>query len=554
MASSTEPSPSTPSALEEWTSSLGDLIIPTATIKPATDKLDSSKGSYSQDSSIITINGAKCVSKTIQTFLFARNEFRKQFVDDCLELSKIRHPNIVQLLGVQLQDDGTPPNLIFEHFPLNLQNCLEHYPSVPKHDKRCILYDVSKGLHYLHSKVLPIIHGALNARNVLLTASLQAKISDPIRFGAQASCDSVSQPPEKTAIISSDIFCYGDLIIHVLLQKPPSQLESEKPSESDELSEVQRRDKYLSTLGDGNSALKDIAIKCLDNNPLVRPTSTALVQDIEKLIEQSDFENVLDMHHALEKLTLSKDTIDSLNRTLQGKEVEIEALKQQMEPLRNDLTAKDECLQAQILEVDSYKQALQGKEGRIRAHESGSRAKEALIKAKDREIAAKKQDVVAKESLLRACQKRIDALEHQVLSLRKGVDIPLSPSVQDPIKFNSRSVTSGSPKQLNPPEVVKASQEVVYRKNKGRVGKNVGIFSDGYAYQDASLRRAQSMSAKDYDPVLANILARQHQRIEESEEEKKDKPNPPPVRPKRPRASSLTSSELKHIMHRSSDS
>ncbi len=560
MASSTEPAPSPPSALEEWKSSLGHLLIPTTAIKPATDKLDSSKGSYSQDSSIITISGAKCVSKTIHTFLFAKNEFRKQFIDGCLELSKIRHPNSVQLLGVQLQDDGTPPALIFEYFPLNLQSCLECYPSVPKHDKSCILYDVSKGLHYLHSRPLPIIHGSLNARNVLLTVSLQAKISDPIHFGAQV-CDSACQPPEKTATISSDVFSYGDLIIHVLLQKPPSQLESKNSeNENDDSSEVQRREKYISALGDSNQTLKEIAIKCLDNNPILRPTSASLVRNIEKLIEQPDFDNVLDMYHALEKLTLSKETIDSLTRTLQGKEVEIEALKQQMEPLRNDLTAKDECLQAQILEVDSYKQALQGKEARIRAHESGNRAKEALIKAKDREIAAKKQDVAAKESLLRSCQKRIGSLEHQVLSMRKGVDVPLSPSVSttDPIPFSIRSVSGSSPKQLNPPEVVKAdTQQVMFRKNKGRVGRNVGIFSDGFAYQDAVLRRANSMSAKDYDPVLANILARQHQRIEESEvipEEKKEKSVPPPVRPKRPRASSLTSSELQHIMYRSSDS
>lgn len=560
MASSTEPPPSTPNALEEWTSCLSDLIIPNAAIKPTTDKLDRNKGSYSQESSVILINGAKYVSKTIQASLLEKDAFCKQFVDDCLELSKMRHPNTVQLFGVQLQNDETPPRLIFEHFPLSLQGCLECYPSVPKNSKSCILYDVSKGLQYLHSKPVPMIHGALIARNILLTASLQAKISDPIHFGAQPSCDSAFQPPEETATISSDVFCYGDLIIHVLLQKPLSQLEP-KNNENEKLSEVKRREKYLTALGDGNSTLKEIAIKCLDDNPLLRPTSTSLVRDVEKLTEQPEYENILDMYHALEKLTLSKETIESLNRTLQGKEVEIEALKQQMEPLKNDLSAKDECLQAQILEVDSYKQALQGKEARIRAHESGNRAKEALIKAKDREIAAKKQDVVAKEARIRACQKRIESLEHQVLFLRKGLDIPLSPSVQEPIPipFSSRSV-SNSPKQVNPPEIVKAdTQEVVFRKNKGRVGKNVGIFSDGYAYEDASLRRAKSMSAKDYDPVLANILARQHKRIEESEnipEEKdaKEKSEPPPVRPKRPRASSLTSSELQNIMYRSNDS
>ena len=567
---STAADPSTLTATEEWVNSLGDLVIPSSSLTETTEKLGS--GSYSQSSVVVQYNGTKAVSKTVQTFLFARNEFRKLFITDSLQLSKLRHPSIVQLLGVQIKEAGTPPALVYEYLPLNLQSCLQKYPSIPKSDKYSILSDVSRGLHYLHSRPSPMLHGSLNAKNVLLTASLEAKISDPVHFGAQptASVDSPYHPPEETPSLCSDLFCFGDLIIHVLLQQYPSQLEGK--SEDQDLTEVKRRKKYLTSIPDGHKALKELAEKCLDDNPILRPSASSLTRDIEKIVavNQPEYENVLDMYHTLEKLTLSKETIESLNRTIQGKEVEIEALKQQMEPLRNDLTAKDECLQAQIQEVDSYKQALQGKEARIRAHESGNRAKEALIKAKDREIAAKKQDVMAKESLLRASQKRIEALEQQVSALRKGVDCPPSPSLPSDAKLASRSV-SGSPTHSPAPvpavEAIKSdSREVIYRKNRGRAGRN--IVSDGYAYQDAGLRRAKSMSAKDYDPVLANILARQHQRIEEAEsssvaenqEQKaestspeKPKAAPPPVRPKRPRSSSFTSSEIHNLMEKANE-
>lgn len=566
MASTTDPT-TIVSASEEWASSLGDLVIPDSSLNDTTEKLGAGSGSYSQSSVIVQYNGTKSVSKTVQTFLFSKNEFRKLFVDDSLQLSKLRHPNIVQLLGVQLREAGTPPALIYEYFPLDLQSCLQKYPSIPKSDKYSILLDVSRGLQYLHSRPLPITHGSLNAKNVLITASLQAKISDPVRFGAQPtiSADSPYQPPEETRTLCSDIFCFGDLIIHVLLQQSPSQLESKSDDDQD-FTQVERRKKYLCSIPDGHKPLRELAEKCLDDNSILRPTASFLVRDIQKMVAsiQPEYSNVLDMYHALEKLTLSKETIDSLNRTIQGKEVEIEALKQQMEPLRNDLTAKDECLRAQIQEVDSYKQALQGKEARIRAHESGNRAKEALIKAKDREIAAKKQDVMAKESLLRASHKRIEALELQVSALRKGVDCPPSPSVvSHEIKSASRSV-SGSPTHSSAPEVVKGDlREVVFRKNKGRVGRNV--VSDGFAYQDAGLRRAKTMGGSDYDPVLANILARQHQRIEEAEtlnenQEQKSqssdvpKAAPPPVRPKRPRSSSFTSGELQNLIQSSSES
>lgn len=92
MASTAEPAPSTVTVVEEWTNSLGDLIISTSSLEPSTEKLENSIGSYSQSSSIVKLNGTKCVSKTIQTFLFAKNEFRKQFIDGCLQLSKIAIP------------------------------------------------------------------------------------------------------------------------------------------------------------------------------------------------------------------------------------------------------------------------------------------------------------------------------------------------------------------------------------------------------------------------------------------------------------------------------
>ncbi len=41
-----------------------------------------------------------------------------------------------------------------------------------------ILYDVFKGLHYLHSLTLPLIHRDLTAPNILLTEDLTAKIGD----------------------------------------------------------------------------------------------------------------------------------------------------------------------------------------------------------------------------------------------------------------------------------------------------------------------------------------------------------------------------------------
>ena len=573
MASNADPTPPVSSVLEEWTASLQELIIPSSSLEGTSEKLGS--GSYTQ-TSVVKLSGVKCVSKTVHASVFAKDGFRTLFIDGCRKLGKLRHPNLVQFLGVQLSDAGTPPSLIFELLPLNLQSCLQKYPQFPKHEKYTLLLDVARGLQHLHNKVSPVVHGRICAKNVLLTSALQAKITDSIRFETQGMVtpNLPYQPPEGMESTSGDIFCFGDLILEVLLQKLPSPLEDkhhhEDPGETTNLSEVQRRKRFFDSIGDGLDSIKDVAVKCLDDDSSVRPSSAALVEDLDKIVVAShpEFHNMLDMTMALGQLTLSKETIDSLNRTVQSKEVEIEALKQQIEPMQKELDAKDEVLDAQKQEVNAYKQALQSKEARIRAHESGNRAKEALIKAKDREIAAKKLDVAAKESLIRASHKRIQVLEQQVSAVKRGDGYPLSPaSITSETKLPSTSSVASSDGLCPPPKITRDdSSDVVLRKNKGRKGR--AVVSDGFAYQNSSFQRSKSMNADEFDPALANILARQHQRIEEAEnleaiQEQKTQPSqnggksksssPPPVRPKRARANSGVrepSPELQKILEK----
>ena len=55
---------------------------------------------------------------------------------------------------------------------------LETVPKIPLVLKRSVLEDVAKGLLFLHSHEPQIIHRDLSAKNVLLTTSFTAKITD----------------------------------------------------------------------------------------------------------------------------------------------------------------------------------------------------------------------------------------------------------------------------------------------------------------------------------------------------------------------------------------
>ena len=65
-----------------------------------------------------------------------------------------------------------------ERLNTNLDSLLETSPNIPITLKQSLLADVARGLLHLHTHNPPIVHRDLSARNVLLTSSLVAKISD----------------------------------------------------------------------------------------------------------------------------------------------------------------------------------------------------------------------------------------------------------------------------------------------------------------------------------------------------------------------------------------
>ena len=93
-------------------------------------------------------------------------------------MAGIRHPHIVQFLGLCYLEGSTLPVLVMERLDRSLDDLLETSPGLPLPLKLSLLTDVARGLLFLHTHNPPIIHRDLSARNVLLTSSLVAKISD----------------------------------------------------------------------------------------------------------------------------------------------------------------------------------------------------------------------------------------------------------------------------------------------------------------------------------------------------------------------------------------
>ena len=119
--------------------------------------------------------GLKCAGKKIHELLLRQGDASytvRKFEGECHLLSQVRHPNIVQFLGVAFQQGLQAPILVMEFLPTNLTSCIEQHSILPKEISYSILYDVALGLHYLHSQSSVTIHRALSSNNVLLTSNM----------------------------------------------------------------------------------------------------------------------------------------------------------------------------------------------------------------------------------------------------------------------------------------------------------------------------------------------------------------------------------------------
>ena len=136
-------------------------------------------------------DGTLCAAKQLDPSITSHpleERVKQNFLRECLQHSKLRHPNIVKMLGVFYPKKQALPVLVMELMDYNLTQLMENHHNIPMYIKLSILLDVSRGLCYLHAQNPPIIHQALYSDNILITASLQAKVGD-FKTGARTVSD-----------------------------------------------------------------------------------------------------------------------------------------------------------------------------------------------------------------------------------------------------------------------------------------------------------------------------------------------------------------------------
>ena len=278
---------------------------------------------------VVEVDRVKCIAKRVQDILLGeggqedvggqqRRTIQQKFRQECILLSKIRHPNIVQFIGVQYGRDMYDLTLVMEHLPMDLQKCLERCHadtfSIPLSIRFSILLDVSYGLLHLHNR--SILHRDLTAGNILLTSSIRAKIAD---LGVSRIVTRWSQklstlpgtigymPPEALGDeaeynLKLDVFSFGVLALFTALQEFPTFLwDVHAPDAIAAKGEIQlyKRMKWISQIGERH-CLYPLIHQCLQDSGTARPSTMELnammkalstkfprqLQDINKMLTQ----------------------------------------------------------------------------------------------------------------------------------------------------------------------------------------------------------------------------------------------------------------------------
>lgn len=260
------------------------------------------------------LNGAPCIVMSVCDILSVGGvppeqapKVVKRFRDECVLLSKLRHPNIVQFLGVQVGTEASDVTLVLEYLHTNLDDCLRSHAGITLPTRLAILRDVSQGLLYLHSRAPPIVHGDLHTRNVLLTRDMVAKIVDLgtsklLGYGAATG----HLPPEALTALrdtpflsdpdcKTDIFSFGVLCMLVASDTFVAQGEGEGKDAL--LTELQRRTEALKLLDHTHHLLHPLVRQCLHDDAERRPLARIVCAEMDGLCSKfpRDSKNILEV-------------------------------------------------------------------------------------------------------------------------------------------------------------------------------------------------------------------------------------------------------------------
>ncbi|GAB2272051.1 Probable serine/threonine-protein kinase pbl8 [Dionaea muscipula] len=231
-------------------------------------------------------------------------------------LGRLRHPNLVKLIGYCCEDDHRL--LVYEFmFRGSLENHLFRKTTAPLSwsTRMMIALGAAKGLAFLHNAERPVIYRDFKTSNILLDSDYTAKLSD---FGLAKAGPQGDETHVSTRVMGtygyaapeyvmtghltarSDVYSFGVVLLELLtgrrsVDKTRSNREQNlvdwaRPKLNDKRKLLQIVDPRLENQYPIRAAQKacSLAYYCLSQNPKARPLMSDVVETLEPLQGSGD--------------------------------------------------------------------------------------------------------------------------------------------------------------------------------------------------------------------------------------------------------------------------
>ncbi|KAL8482853.1 hypothetical protein ACS0TY_025766 [Phlomoides rotata] len=219
----------------------------------------------------------------------------EEFVKEAVTLSKLRHPNLVNLIGYCSEEDERIVVYEYEYAPGDLYSYLHvetHSTKLDWNKRMKIAAGVAEGLNFLHEAEPLIIYRHLKPTNILFGAGFRPKLSD---FGLGA-----YHAPEYAATqnptFKSDVYSFGIVLLELisgyrpndtfegnrmpmLIDRAREWVKKEPERLWDVADEVTKRDFPLHSL----IKAVELALLCVEHAPESRPNMKDVVEAMNAL-------------------------------------------------------------------------------------------------------------------------------------------------------------------------------------------------------------------------------------------------------------------------------
>ena len=419
----------------------------------------------------VKCDGLLCAAKIIHETLLdsmdphqhqisPRREHRqvmRRFEQECEFMSAVKHPNIVQFLGMCQDPDTQLPVLLMELMDDNLTHFLESSTQpIPYHIQVNICHDITLALSFLHSN--NIVHRDLSGRNILLISNFRAKVTDfgMARLGLNTratrtlyhtTCPgaNIYMPPEamdENPVYTEkiDCFSFGVIVVQILTRLFPTPSDRlvtiNDPRYPNEIKmcipEIERRHTHISLIPP-NHCLRPIALDCLKDKGSERSSAKQLCERVAALKEGPEYnESVVGEERVAEQDSIVErdgpvghyqdHDRRSYESCLSEKDQIIDSKDRIITQLNVEVRQKDQAIQEKEQEIQQLRQELQQLNAQLGQAAYGLRVGQNLqesVQSYEIRLAEKDQTIERKDLIIAQNNRTLHEKEREVQHLRQ---------------------------------------------------------------------------------------------------------------------------------------